>query len=255
MNKTSTKGSKKQSEVDNKCSEPTKKFNPRVGVINVPLKVGEDKWVVCFFKMAGASDVFGINEALNKKAKSTYAKLAKSIGYGSSGLWTSPNPIFWNRKFYRKIRQNTVQLHGRGPNYSKFPGFNDARYANTVILESKLDKSRTMYINVHLAANNANKVPTSWVNAQQKESIRKIKAIVNESLQAGMDVWLEGDFNIKDTLEFKTRYGNVEQIRPKGLDKIYHFTPNRLPVVDHKVRGVVAPTDHKRGWVASPKNG
>ncbi len=227
----------------------TENANPTsVGMINVPADVGPNAWTECFEIMSNHADVFGINEAINRPQKELYSQLAHDANYGAAGLWSSPNPIFYDRAIFNRLDQRTVTLHGRGPRYSEYPGFNDARFANVVLLQNRKTKVQATYINVHLAAYNPYKVPGDWVADKHRESLEIIEMLVDKSLNDG-DVSLFGDFNIGDPIKFPKFKGvKTDWVKKVGIDKIVRFSNSPK----YQLKTFKAPTDHRRGYVAKP---
>lgn len=222
-----------------------------VGMINVPAGAGADDTRKCWHIMEAKCDRFGVNEVLYAWQKALYLVIARKNGYGVAGIRHSPNPVFFDKSLYRKTFQRTVKLHDRGPNFKKDPGFNEARYANVVVLVEKGNQLTETHINIHLAAFNRNKVPDAWVFAKHRESLALIRELVEAGLKKG-DVWLYGDFNIHELLTFDNiDGGRVEGIKPRGVDKVYHFAKGEQGVkVKHKAIELPAPTDHKHGIYA-----
>lgn len=230
-----------------------------VGMINVPAGAGKDSWLRCWDIMADATTRFGMNESLYRRQKVAYAAKAKREGWAYAGLWDSPNPIFWDKTKYRKVFHETVKLHGRGPNYRKYKGFNSPRYANVTVLEDieiggvQLET----HINVHLAAFNNNKVPNDLVRDWHNDSLLILQRLIQAAINKGHDVWVYGDFNIPGPVKFKINGARYELVKAQGIDKIFHFVPAKEggAKVQYEAHELKAPTDHKHGLVARPIRG
>lgn len=220
-----------------------------VGMINVPAGVGRRAWNKCFTIMAGACIIFGVNEALYRRMKVVYATAAKLNSFGYAGLWNSPNPIFWDKKEFRKVAAKTIKLHeGRK---SKYKGFNSARFMNVVIVKRRRNNRKLAILCVHLAAFNNNKVPNEQVRLWHAQSLAMIEKALQSAIDQNLEVWLIGDFNFGEYYEFAVRGAKLDFVKGNGIDKMYHFYPEHLPDVDHyEFEPIVAPTDHKHGWVA-----
>lgn len=219
-------------------------------MINVPTKVGPLNWARCFIKTSNRAGVFGINETFSRAAKRTYMALAKARGFGYYGVKQGPNPIFWNKKYWRFVEAKHVKIHGKGPNYRAWPGFNDDRYMTILVLQRVGEKGNPVgppqaFLFTHWAAFGGNhKVPTKWVNARQAESIEFARGIIELGLDKGMIVWFSGDTNHGGAIDFGK---NFHWVKPLGIDKIGVALPKGVKLEHKSVSLFDAPTDHNHG--------
>ncbi|WP_028654884.1 endonuclease/exonuclease/phosphatase family protein [Nocardioides sp. J54] len=217
-------------------------FVLRVAFGNVPTKVKAAGWEGCFRILKARGDVVGINEAGNWRAKRVYARLAKAAGYGRYGLFIGPNPIFWDRRVYRRYSARQVRLHdsGKGRRARLWPGFNAARYMTVVVL-THLDTGRLVtFINLHFVAPGP-KVPARWRAAMRNRSIARLRKIVAHHQAAGRDVVVFGDANrhgfpIPGAVWLDSSRPDVLAIVPADDTRLGDTTVEQVP----------APTDHKR---------
>lgn len=220
----------------------------RVGVINVPIKVGPRKWAACWRIMARRTGVFGVNESLSRRQRLVYAALTTSRHWGQYGLWASPNPIFWNRETWRKVPGSgaVIKLHDAGPWAHDFPGYNASRYATVVTLERRRSKIQHTIICTHLVSDGA-KNPRPWRIQVRETSTSQLRNLVDGFTDNGNVVWLFGDMNIKAPFPMGRRF---HWVRGVGIDKVGVAVPRGY----HEPRGTFtlppAPTDHKHGLVA-----
>lgn len=221
----------------------------RVGVINVPRKVGPVNWSRCWKTMADRTSVFGVNETLSPAVKALYLTLAAARGYGSFGVRRSPNPIFYRKSRWRRVHGHVYKLHGpsQGQLGFKYPGFNAARYMTLTILHQrrKPDALKHVFINVHWVPNA--KVDPVWAADARKTSIEKAREVVDQYVRAGYAVWLMGDTNIGGEFDLGPRF---HWLRGRGIDKVGVALPPHVHVGSVDVRLTPAPTDHKHGVVA-----
>ncbi len=222
----------------------------KIGCINIPTSVGQESWRDCFEAASSRSEVFGVNEVLSDSAKRIYSSMSEEKRYGHYGLAQGPNPIFWDRSHYTIGDSGTEDIHGRGPFYSRWPGFNEARQLTWVILRprgsSEADRDEFMVVNTHWVPNGT-KVPNAWrllVRAQSKRALRKV---VRGSMRDGMPCFVVGDMNIYEEFRVIRRF---EWIRGVGIDKVGLALPKRLTRGDCSFDMYPAPTDHKRGVAA-----
>lgn len=215
----------------------------RVGVINIPTNVGPEAWEECFKETADRADLFGINEAMSPKAKRLYRRLAKNDNLGFYALFTGPNPVFYDGKF-KKIAGTQYRLHGRGPYYARWPGYNAARYA-TVALYDTTSGPNVAHIHTHLVPRGP-KVPEWWRKRARRAAIRKITRIVKRHREAGHIVVLTGDFNMTNAPEI----WGIAWVADRGVDKIGIGCPKGYRIIEESVDIYPAPTDHKHGTAA-----
>lgn len=222
----------------------------RVGAINVPAKVGRTAWIRCFNIMANRTAAFVQNETLYRRMKVATAAAATARGWGATGLWTSPNPIFFNRRILRKVDSDVRRLHDRGPGYRALPGFNSERYATLGVFRRRGRAYRSMplisIIGWHLVPQF--RVDATWRDRVRSESIDQVREMILEQLELGRIVYLLGDTNIVGPIPFGMP-ARTTSIKPVGIDKAYVFTPDDIEVVRKSFTLPKAPTDHKDGIV------
>lgn len=221
----------------------------RVAVINVPTKVGAAAWERCFRETAERAPIFGINETISREAKRLYFDLSRDMGYGRAGLWTSPNPIFYDKDQYEYVESRIHELHPRGssPLARRFPGFNDARSVTDLVLRDKNTNKQIAVLCTHWVPE-GQKVPKAWRAWARNESRRKIRKLIRHHLRHGRIVYLMGDTNIGGLIDMGVR--RFKWIRPEGIDKIGVAVPKGTVLKDCNYRKYGAPTDHGAGVVA-----
>lgn len=221
----------------------------QVGIINVPTKVGESNWRACFIRADNFSEIFGINEAISRDAKRFYASIARKTYHGFFGLAKSPNPVFWDRNLYKRIRGEVHILHTRGGSTlaKRYPGFNDARYVTEVELQDRQGYVPNIVVLCTHWVPEGKKVPEVWRKWARNEAKRKVRAIARRNLRQGKTVWFIGDTNIGEAFDFGIRGATFEWLRGDGIDKIGVWTPKGTRVNRSHARVYPAPTDHKHG--------
>lgn len=216
----------------------------RVAVINVPISVGQDAWEKCWHATAARSGLFGINENLSRAQRVTYRRLADEHGWRRFGT-ESPNPVMWKRGTYRLVTGQVVKLHGRGPRYRSWPGFNAPRFATDVTLAPLVQDGRTLgVINTHWVPRGP-KVPSWWRTWARARSKRLVARMVSAHVRAGHDVIVMGDFNISEPFRL---ISGLRWLAGTGVDKIGAAPASRI--VSGSARHYRAPTDHGSGVVA-----
>lgn len=226
-----------------------KRMYERVAMINVPTSAGRANWIRCFNLTAKRAGVFGINETLTKSAKQTYKTWAWLCGFKFYGLNQGPNPIFWKKKNWHFVDGAHVHLHGRGPRYRQWSGFNDDRYMTVVVLQKKNQKGKPFgpkhcFLFTHWAATNPNKVPTDWVEEKRRDSIEHAQYFIDLALERGMIVWFSGDTNFTGDIDFGPRF---KWIKGGGIDKVGVGVPKGIRLVKSSFELYPAPTDHDDG--------
>lgn len=221
----------------------------RVGWINVPSKVGARAWARCWMLMRVHATVFGINETFMKSCKRVYAGLARVNGFGQYGLRQGPNPIFYSRRVWKFVEADHVQLHGKGPNSKKWPGFNDERYLTILVLERRLKRrqgARHAFLFTHWAAFGGNdKVPNKWVNDRHSECIDYVHDIIELGLSKGYIVHFSGDTNMGEPIKLHPK---MKMLKNKGIDKYGVAFPPEFEFESGDLTEFNAPTDHKHGY-------
>lgn len=216
----------------------------RVGMVNVPVKVGPRSWVRCWRILSRRTAVFGVNESLSRRQRAVYAALCVRRGWGQYGLRNSPNPIFYKRETWTKVRGTgrVVQLHPEGPWARVYPGYNGARYATIVVLERRSGQ-RHAFVNTHLVSA-GHKVPAPWREQVRADSLTQLRDLVDDLTDLGLVVWLLGDMNVPKPFPMDHRF---QWVRGVGIDKVGVSLPDGVTLGDHGFDLVPAPTDHKHG--------
>lgn len=218
--------------------------------INIPSSVGKNAWEKCFALGMQYGDIVGINEAFHPVAKDLYLEMAAEKGYGQYGLRQGGNPIFWDQLLYRFISGRVRRIHGTGPMYRSWPGFNDARFMTIVVLRPfgmGSDDSRDItVINTHWVPN-GNKVPEDWREKMRQRSIRKLTRVVRRHQQRGRVVVVLGDLNMHSAFHI---HPSFTWVRGEGVDKIGYAVPDWFIQGGSDFREFKAPTDHRHGVAA-----
>lgn len=222
----------------------------RLGVINVPVKVGARSWAKCWTVMANHTSVFGINESLSRRQRAVYAARCLRRGWGQYGLRNSPNPIFWDRDVWTKVKGSgrIVKLHGPGPWAHSWPGYNGSRYATVIVLQRRSGQQHAI-INTHLVPN-GHKVPAVWREQVRGDSFKQLAELVDDLTTFGLVVWLLGDMNVTTPFDMGDRF---RWIRGKGIDKLGVSLPDHIRITDAGFELIALPehvTDHKHGLTA-----
>lgn len=217
-----------------------------IGMINVPTKMGTRGYEECYERTSARCDIFGMNEVFARFAKRTVIQESRQHGNAQWGTGRGPNPLFWDETKYRKRWASQHLLHGRGPRYAQYPGFNERRKATVVVLEDLMDTSNpdTTVINTHLLALASRKIGMVWGRRARKRSLRLIRDIVREHLEAGRIVILMGDMNMRLPFWVNRRF---TWVRGRGIDKIGIAVPKGYRVVKKEFSLFAAPTDHQHG--------
>lgn len=220
----------------------------RPGVINIPHKVGPAAWLKCWLIMARRTGFFGVNESLSRRQRAVYLAAATARGWGQYGIRSSPNPIFYRRKQWKRdVGSHVVKLHDAGTDGRArlYPGFNSARYATVVCLVRRRTKQRHVVINAHLIPQQ--KVDADWRDNVRASSFAMIAALVRDYTDNGAVVWVMGDMNYYPTFPLGRRF---HWLRGEGIDKLGVSLPAGMTLGEVDVRIVPAPTDHQHGVVA-----
>lgn len=218
----------------------------RVGVINIPTKVGPNAWRKCWEEAADRCGIFGVNEAFHPKAKALYLELAKEHGYGQYGTRRGPNPIYFNRKRWRRVSGTVHKIHGRGNLFARWPGFNEARYVTDLVLvpRGRPDALEVAVLCTHWVPN-GRKVSGSFRDKARVQSRLFVERLVREHQAAGRIVYLIGDTNIAKPFTLGIR--GFQWIRGKGIDKVGVAVPKGYVLGKTSVDVFDAPTDHRHG--------
>lgn len=217
----------------------------RVGVINVPRSVGPKAWEECFAKTAARSDMFGINECLTRKQRRLYARLAREHRLSPFALWRGPNPVFYGRR-WTKIAGSQHRLHGRGPMFFRWPGFNAPRYATVALYRYNTAVPRVAHVHTHLVPRGP-KVPEWWRAYARRKSIRKLARIINRHRAENRVVVVTGDFNMTHAPDLPA----VTWVADSGVDKIGVACPRGWTITAESTARFRAPTDHGAGIAAT----
>lgn len=223
-----------------------------VSTINVPWKVGSAAWAECLRRsVTPGVDFIGMNEVFTRQQKSV---LAKEMGHhmlAEAGLFTGPNPLFFCSKKYGLVESRNVLLHGRGPQYRTWPGFNERRYANDCALRDKRTGEEIGVIVTHLVPQPGKKVQKAWRAVVMYRSRLRLNRLIKRHLRVGRnEVWVLGDTNEPGD---KPNLYRVKWVRPEGIDKIgLALRKQKGTAKVRMVRNIdwalyQAPTDHKHG--------
>lgn len=221
----------------------------RIGIINIPTGAGRVNWERAFMAVLSRADVFGVNEAFNPEAKKMYVEISERHNYGRFGLKSSGNPIFWDTQKYRSVGGEVIEIHGVGPRYNEWPGFNDSRDLTVVVLrprDAKGDDEDFVVINSHWVPN-GDKVPSVWRGRMRAKSKRALRDVVKRADARGIPCFFIGDTNIHG--EFVVTK-NFEWIKGKPIDKIGFSVPEGMEHGNSMAQDFSAPIDHKNGTVA-----
>ena len=214
----------------------------RLAVVNIPHKIGADRWEACWDGARRRSAIFGVNESLRGDQRDLYAALAEDTKVGHSGLRQTPNPIFWKKKRFEKVSGEVHQIHGKaaGPLARRFPGFNAERDVNEVVLRQKENDREVAVLNTHWVPN-GRKVNPVWRMKMRRKSKKLVRDLVRKHKRAGRPVFVMGDTNL--FLPFWMPQ-DFKWYRARGIDKLGGTLPG-------KGRAYPAPTDHKHGVKAT----
>lgn len=216
----------------------------RLGVINIPISVGPDAWETCFERTAKRADIFGINESFTLKQRRLYRRLAKALGLLFFLLFRGPNPIFYDPDQWVRVSGRQAKLHGRGPWWRRWRGFNESRYASIAVFRSTSPGLPWVtVINTHWVPR-GRKVPAWWRNWARKRAIAIIEAIVARHEAFGRIVIFIGDPNTGDAPDID----GVRWIRDDaGVDEIGIALPTGWHIKSLTTARYAAPTDHGHG--------
>lgn len=219
----------------------------KVGCINIPTSVGKSAWERCFIAALTRSDVFGVNEAFHPAAKDLYDRLCKRHEYGHVGLAKTGNPIFWNKAKYTLVDSGDEEIHGRGPGYDEWPGFNDARGFTWAILRPKGalkgDGEDFMVINTHLVPNGP-KVVDWWRVKVRAQSWKVLREVIKAAVHQGLPCFLLGDMNVSAAVPISRLFRWIKGV---GIDKVGLGLPPEMKRGECTFVLYAAPTDHHHG--------
>lgn len=216
----------------------------RLAVINIPTKVGPAAWRECFEETADRADIFGINEAFSPRAKRLYRRLAKTLGLWFYLVFRSPNPLFYDSGMWRRVAGSQHRLHGRGPWWPRWPGYNAARYASVAVFDRRDDPEApwVTVINTHLVPR-GRKVTNRWRERARRRSLAKLSQIIERHLELGRAVVIMGDLNMNTSPALP----GVVWVTGPSVDKIGVACPAGWRIAIRTVFRYAAPTDHDRG--------
>ena len=218
-----------------------------LATINVPAKVGRKAWEKCFEETAKRADLFGVNEAFSLRQKATFRRRAKAEGFRQYGLYKGPNPIFHNPNDWRRVRANTYRLHGRGPLWRRWPGFNGSRSATVALFHPVRSAGAPVaVVNTHWVPRGP-KVPRVFRDRARRRSERVVARIVRAHLDRGHVVVVMGDLNMTTAPDLP----GVEWVHDRGVDKIGVACPEGWEMTGAGSYRYPAPTDHKKGAAAA----
>ena len=217
-----------------------------MALVNVPVKVGARAWRRCWLVMARRSSVLVVNESLSRRQRAVYLALALARGWGQYGTRTSPNPIFYSRRVWRFAAGRVHQLHGTGPWFEQWPGYNGARDVTILIADHRRSGLRCAILGTHLVSEGS-KVPDGWRDLVRTTSKDTLRTLVQGLMADGCVVLLAGDMNIRDPFPLGPGF---TWVRGDGIDKVGVGVPPGVELGHTAWRLVAAPTDHKHGVTA-----
>lgn len=220
----------------------------RVAVCNVPISVGAKAWRECFTETAKRGDIFGINEAHSPRQKATYRRQAKRRRLRKYGL-SGANPLFNDPDRWRRVHQGQHRLHGRGPLWRRWPGFNAARSATVAVYRSTGFERvpDVTVINTHLVPRGP-KVPGPWRDRARRRAVARIARLTAQHVARHRVVVVMGDFNMDDAPAIPGVRWLVGARH--GVDKIGVAVPKGWRIAERTTQRFPAPTDHKSGVAA-----
>ena len=213
----------------------------RVGMINIPGKIGPRAIRRCFDAVASRSVVWGVNESFHPEQRLIYieAMADSERDINSYGLRITPNPVFWYADRFERVSARVHRLHPKNttaPNADEWPGFYDARYVTEVVLRQRADGKEVAVLNTHLAAE-VKVVDQRWLRKVKEASKECLRELVREHEKAGRVVVVMGDMNTKEDFAMPRGFRWLV----KGLiDKIGSNRRGSGGIFD-------APTDHGHG--------
>lgn len=235
----------------------TREVRIRIGVINIPVKVRRPAWKKCFTLLLERVDIGGVNESFTPAQRQLYRKVAEAEGFAWSGS-TGPNPIFWDATMFNLVSGRRIPIHpaGTGRRARRFPGYNGAREINEVVLELIAHPGTEIAVlNTHFVPEGP-QVPSAWRNQMRSKSKTMLGNLAAAHVARGRVVFPIGDTNIHEPFSVAP----VRWLRGKGVDKIGIALPSGVRGIDfpaearviaQRVGWFLAPTDHRRGFVAN----
>lgn len=221
----------------------------RVAVCNVPISVGAKAWRECFTETAKRGDIFGINESFDDDQRDVFIDEARERRLRQFGVRKSPNPVFSNPRVWRRRHGSVYKLHGRGPLYHVWRGFNEARYA-TVTVNKPAPRRKgpvVTFVAPHLVPRGP-KVRGWWRNRVRNRSLKILADIIKAHVKRGRVVVIAGDFNMDDAPDLPGVRWLVGATH--GVDKIGVACPDGWRLGATSTYRFPAPTDHKSGVAA-----
>lgn len=220
----------------------------RLGVINIPISVGPAAWGRCLRETADRADIFGVNESFTLAQRRLFRRVAKALGLLFYLLFRGPNPIFYDPDLWVRVSGRQAKLHGRGPWWRRWPGFNWSRYASIGVFRSTTPGLPWLtVINTHWVPR-GRKVPTWWRNRARRRSIEKAEALVARHRALGRIVIVMGDLNMGEAPDIR----HVQWIRDDaGVDELGIALPDDWRISTVAAARFAAPTDHGHGKSAA----
>lgn len=218
----------------------TVSFSFSVSLVNIPRKVGPVGWADCLEKAFARGDFTVVNESKPRTARARlYSRMAVAEGRSVFGLDGSPNPVFARAREWRRKSGQVKRLHGRGPYFPRWPGFNERRYVTAASYEhADLAVPRVVVLGTHLVPRQ--KVPQWWRKRARRKSDRLLAHLVAIHTAAGRIVVIAGDMN-DDHPPF---IRGVVWVRA-GVDYIGIAVPRGVTLTACESETVAARTDHK----------
>lgn len=218
-------------------------FSTSVSLVNIPRKVGPAGWLDCIKKAFDHGDLTVVNESKpgSPRAK-LYERVADDRNRSVCGLFGSPNPLFADREKWQRVSGQVKRLHGRGPYFPRWPGFNEARYVTAAAYRARGMGSVPMLVllGTHLVPRQ--KVPKWWRKRARRKSDALLSHLVDVHTTAGRIVVVAGDMNDDEPPAIP----GVTWFRA-GVDWIGVAVPRGVTLVGHDRVAFEARTDHQHG--------
>jgi hypothetical protein len=216
----------------------------RIAVTNIPTQVGPDAWRECWDLTADRADIFGANEVFTRKARRMFRRRARKRGYDQYGMKQCPNPVFWNARLYVRTYGKVHRIHGGHDDALArlYPGFNDARYMNEVVL-APVDGGPEVAVLCSHWVPSGRRVDPKWRKKVRRESKALTAQLTAKHKAAGRIVVFLADTNIYPPI----LVAGLRFLRKVGIDKIAVAVPAGMVILRAKARTFWAPTDHGHG--------
>lgn len=219
-------------------------FSTSVSLVNIPRKVGSAGWLDCITKAFDRGEFTVVNES---KPDSPRAKLYRHVSEQRNrhafGLNVSPNPVFADAGAWVRISGQVKRLHGRGPYFLRWPGFNERRYVTACgYRHRQLGDTipKVVVLGTHLVPRQ--KVPAWWRKRVRRKSDAILRHLTAAHTAAGRIVVIAGDMNDDQPPAIP----GVTWFRG-GVDWIGVAVPRGVTLTANDAKLFLARTDHKHG--------